>query len=406
MYVSTNGWGTGNYGILVQYWLADGQSFLALYGHVRPTNPMLQYSVSGAVSNPIPVRAGEVFATVGPADNISYSDVHLHFGIYPGSDIPPSPWGVMPLAQWPNPNGFVDPVAWITEQTPRDPLGGPTSPAQSPQAPRNLLATAASSSTVALSWQAGSADVQGFTIERKIGVAGLWEALPDVAAGVTSWIDTGLQALTTYYYQIVGYNAAGPSGPSDTASTSTPSGSVAPRITKIDPATPLANGTSQTVTIYGTGFDTNAPVVSLTGPDGNGFCPFVGSHSDTHITFDANFGTAAGNWTVEVINPGGDSVVGYLSVASPETSPTTQPVAPRVVVNLDAFFSLYQIHIRGSQLYAENQPWHAIGVYGNRSKPRPHEPAATVLGGLHAGHGQNRDGHVCTSGGGLGPQLP
>jgi autotransporter-associated beta strand protein len=330
VYVSTAGWGTGNYGILVRHWLANGQPFLALYGHVRPVRAELRYSFAGAVVPPIPVSAGEVLATVGPADHVAYDDVHLHFGIHPGIDVPLSNWGRMPLAQWPGWNGFVDPLAWLTGQTPRDPLGGTGLPVPAPTAPQNLVATAASSSTVGLSWQAGSANVEGFRIDRKVGLSGAWEFLREVASNVLSLVDNGLAALDTAYYRVLAYNGTGPSGHSNIASAMTPSGALPPKISKIYPRTPLADGSDQAVTIYGANFDTASPVVSLTGPDGNGFCPFVGSHSDTHITFVTNFGTLPGKWSVKVINPGGDFsqlcfVVGEAAVTADPTPERGKP---------------------------------------------------------------------------------
>jgi len=89
VYVSVSGWGEGNYGLLVKHRLNTGEEFLALYGHVRPLREDLRYTASGFVDPPVPVSAGEVFATIGPYDSMP----HLHFGIHPGAEIPPSPWG-------------------------------------------------------------------------------------------------------------------------------------------------------------------------------------------------------------------------------------------------------------------------------------------------------------------------
>lgn len=125
VYVSTgskSGWDSvgkvGNYGYFVKHKLINGEEFLALYGHVRPINESLKkYTSSGVVSPPIKVYAGVAFATVGPFDSGS----HLHFGIHPGAVVPSSPWGRMPIANWSETNGFVDPIEWITTKKPFQP---------------------------------------------------------------------------------------------------------------------------------------------------------------------------------------------------------------------------------------------------------------------------------------------
>jgi hypothetical protein len=103
----SHGWdhdiGDNNVGILVKHKLSDETEFLALYGHVH-----------SSVSIGDRVNAGEAFATIGPYGSIP----HLHFGIRPGGAVPPSPWGSMPLSAWPDRNGFVDPIEWITTKAP------------------------------------------------------------------------------------------------------------------------------------------------------------------------------------------------------------------------------------------------------------------------------------------------
>lgn len=102
-------WGSGNVGVLIKHQQANGNEFVALYGHI----------VTGKRLGSM-VTAGEHFADVlYPANGY-----HLHFGIHPGSGIPYSDiaqgigWGRMTNSNWDNPNGFVDPVNWITTQAP------------------------------------------------------------------------------------------------------------------------------------------------------------------------------------------------------------------------------------------------------------------------------------------------
>ena len=100
---STNGWGTGNVGIVIRHTLNDGSQFLALYGHVR-TSVNVGDTVTGGIA----------FATIGPWP----FGTHVHFGIHPGLTMPSSNWGSMPESLFPSTNGFVDPIDWIKTKSP------------------------------------------------------------------------------------------------------------------------------------------------------------------------------------------------------------------------------------------------------------------------------------------------
>ena len=101
--ISTNGWGTGNVAIVIRHTLSDGSQFLALYGHIR-TSVNVGNTVTGGVA----------FATIGPWS----FGTHVHFGIHPGLSMPSTNWGAMPNSLWPDTNGFVDPINWITTKSP------------------------------------------------------------------------------------------------------------------------------------------------------------------------------------------------------------------------------------------------------------------------------------------------
>ena len=80
--------------------------------------------------------------------------------------------------------------------------GTPTTPT----APSGLAATAGAAQ-VSLTWVDNSNNETGFTIERKIG-AGSYATLITLAAGVSSYVDTGLTAGTTYTYHVKALNAS------------------------------------------------------------------------------------------------------------------------------------------------------------------------------------------------------
>jgi hypothetical protein len=90
-----------------------------------------------------------------------------------------------------------------------------------PDAPTNLTATAVSPVQINLSWTDNSSDEDGFQIQRSLtGVT--WSPLTSVAANTTSYANTGLTPLTTYYYRVRAYNDDGESDYSNVASATTP----------------------------------------------------------------------------------------------------------------------------------------------------------------------------------------
>jgi FtsP/CotA-like multicopper oxidase with cupredoxin domain len=96
--------------------------------------------------------------------------------------------------------------------------GGP--PTNPPAAPSGLVATAVSSSQIDLSWSDNSGDETGFEIERSLNGSDFsWIA--SVGADITSYLDTGLSAATTYYFRVAATNGAGSSTYSNTANATT-----------------------------------------------------------------------------------------------------------------------------------------------------------------------------------------
>jgi hypothetical protein len=71
-----------------------------------------------------------------------------------------------------------------------------------------------------LAWTDNSTTETGFKILRKTG-AGAFAVDGQVAAGVTSFIDTGLTANTAYTYEVVATNSGGDSTPSNTVAVTT-----------------------------------------------------------------------------------------------------------------------------------------------------------------------------------------
>src|SRR5215510_5413571 len=79
----------------------------------------------------------------------------------------------------------------------------------SPDPPSDLVASAASTSQINLSWWDNSGNEDGFKIERWNGSS--WAQINAVGANVTTYADSGLAASTTYSYRVRAYNSIGDS---------------------------------------------------------------------------------------------------------------------------------------------------------------------------------------------------
>lgn len=102
-------WSTGwsapgkrnNVGLFVRHAAPDGTQFVALYGHIVPAK---SWKVGDSFI------AGTILGKIG--DYGSNGD-HLHFGMYPGANMPASPYGSQSCSKWGNNNGAVDPLAFL-----------------------------------------------------------------------------------------------------------------------------------------------------------------------------------------------------------------------------------------------------------------------------------------------------
>ncbi|MDD5194775.1 MAG: fibronectin type III domain-containing protein [Candidatus Omnitrophica bacterium] len=89
-----------------------------------------------------------------------------------------------------------------------------------PAAPTNLTATTVTSTQINLAWIDKANNEAGFKIERAVAGAN-YTQIGTVAANITVYNNTGLNANTTYDYKVRAYNNAGNSTYSNTASAST-----------------------------------------------------------------------------------------------------------------------------------------------------------------------------------------
>ena len=99
----------------------------------------------------------------------------------------------------------------------------PTTPTNTtPDAPSNLVATATSSGSVALTWADNANNETGYRVERQ--TAGVWSTVATLNAGTTSHTDTTVSASTVYSYRVVATGSAD-SAASNTQTVTTPAAS-------------------------------------------------------------------------------------------------------------------------------------------------------------------------------------
>ena len=96
-----------------------------------------------------------------------------------------------------------------------------------PGPPTALMATGVTQTQVTLSWTApADSTILGYRIQRMISNESFVTLSQLIAPGVTSFTDTGLTPNTAYAYQVVAFNNGGTSGPSNSVSITTTSGTI------------------------------------------------------------------------------------------------------------------------------------------------------------------------------------
>lgn len=125
-------------------------------------------------------------------------------------------------------------------------------PPVGPAAPSNLVATAASTSEIGLTWTDNSTDESSFIIGRSTTNGGPYSDIATVGANVTSFSNGGLSAGTTYYYVVRASNANGDSANSTQASATTQQSVVV----VINEAMPAPSAGSEWVELYNMGTTT------------------------------------------------------------------------------------------------------------------------------------------------------
>jgi hypothetical protein len=188
-----------------------------------------------------------------------------------------------------------------------------------PNPPTNLAATAPSWNLVTLSWTDASDNEDGFKLERKQG-AGAWVQIASPVPNTTSYIDSTVQASTTYSYRVRAYNSGGDSEWSNESTVTTPEAPIPSAPTNLSAIATSASTISLSWT------DTSTTETGFTvqrAPLGSSSWSTVGT-ANQNVTVWSDTGLSANtgySYRVCAFNATGSS--GWSNVASAQTGMDT-----------------------------------------------------------------------------------
>ena len=242
--------------------------------------------------------------------------------------------------------------------------------ATAPQPPTSLVATAASTSQINLSWTApsnnGGSAITGYKIERSMDTGSTWSTLvSNTGSTSTTYSNTGLSPNTTYTYRVSAINSIGTGSPSN-VSTATTS-------TQILPPQPPTGLTATTVSSSQINLSWSAPADNGGSPvtgykiersvdAGSTWSTVVANTSSTSTAF-SDMGLAANTsytYRVSAINSVGTSSPSNTASATTGTSSGIRSVT-QVQSGLVASDSLTNETMTQQQLQAGNGYWAYAG---------------------------------------------
>ncbi|MDQ3665648.1 MAG: fibronectin type III domain-containing protein, partial [Acidobacteriota bacterium] len=196
-----------------------------------------------------------------------------------------------------------------------------------PAAPSSLLATAASTSQINLSWTDNSNNEDGFRVERcQDEGCTTFSEITTVGPNITSYSNTGLMASTTYRYRVRAFNTGGNSAFSNIVSAATPA-PPPPAAPSSLTATVLS---SSQISLSWTDNSNNEDSFRIERCQGVGCTTFseittvgpnITNYSNTGLTASTTY-----QYRVRAYNSGGNS--NYSITASATTSAASPPTAP------------------------------------------------------------------------------
>ena len=246
-----------------------------------------------------------------------------------------------------------------------------TTLAAAPLAPTALLAAAVSDTQINLFWTDNSNNEVGFVVEGAPAASGPWTGIATLGPNVTTYVQTGLSALSTYYFRVHAYNSIGNSPYSNVAGVTTLSGPdiVAPSIPSVLIATAISSN------------QVNVGWVAATDSGGSGVAGYQVYRDGTQI---ATVTTAS--YSATGLSPNTQycftiSAYDYAANISAQSSPAcattlgTVPVAPSGLVALTVSSSQINITWQDNssdesgfmvqRASSSSGPWTQIGIVGS-----------------------------------------
>ena len=192
-----------------------------------------------------------------------------------------------------------------------------------PAAPTALIASAASTTEIDLSWTDNSSNESGFNVERSPD-GSTWTQINTTAANATSYADTGLSGNTTYYYRVRATNAGG-----DSSYTSTANATTLPPAPAVPSGLGATAASSTEIDLTWTDNSSNDNGFKIErSPDGSTWAQIntvnagVTSYSDTGLSPSTQF-----YYRVRAYNAGGNSAFTSSAVATTLVSPPAAPLS-------------------------------------------------------------------------------
>jgi hypothetical protein len=207
-------------------------------------------------------------------------------------------------------------------------------PTTAPTPPNNLIATAASSSSVTINWQDRSTTESNFEVYRSTSNNSTYLLLATVPANVTSFTDTSLFANAIYFYKVRAVNLGGNSTYTNEDSAKTHN--TAPVIVDL-PSRSARYGVSTSVTVRAT--DTDGDALTFTAQNLPAFASFT-SNGDRTGTLTLNPSSAQqgvySNIRIIVSDPnGGKDTTQFNLTVSDNYDPTINAITDHVIYEND-----------------------------------------------------------------------
>ena len=194
----------------------------------------------------------------------------------------------------------------------------------SPSALRAATVTPGPASLL-LDWSYASSSACGFGIDRATSLSGPWTTVGTVPAPLTTYLDTGLQASTAYYYRVWAYNAAGCSDYSNIAGITTLA--AAPVIQSNPVSQTAVAGTNVTFFVVASGATPMAYQWYFNKTK-------VRNQTASSLKLNSVRSSQGGNYYVTVSNSAGSvtSSAAKLTVVSAPKTPRPQPGGPPIII--------------------------------------------------------------------------